>query len=274
MATNFFSYRGRLDRAKYRGFMFAAAVLIMLWSSLIALLYALTGSESENLKAAFGFVIFAGMVACWSLLSVKRFHDLNKPGWYFCLLVVPLLNAYLAFLLFFQDGGFDPNKYGEDPTNYKTTKENTPAGTAFLTPPRWGSWRRYVALVLALTGLILSHDITFVQIRDDVEAGGFSIFDLLLLWPLILVWVGWFNFIGLWDYTHRIVIENGKATFHLLGLFGTEKQAITLDAISGINTNRVVGIANGKQMECYVKRKYLSPVLCDELMQIGKTKAA
>lgn len=53
----------------------------------------------------------------WAALavSVKRLHDMNRPGWHFLLLVVPIYNLYLGFLLFCHPGTAGPNRYGSDP---------------------------------------------------------------------------------------------------------------------------------------------------------------
>ncbi|MGD0294926.1 MAG: DUF805 domain-containing protein [Terracidiphilus sp.] len=269
MATSFLSYRGRLNRGKYWGFSLVAAILIAAWFAIIAQLQNLTGSENENVEAAFGFAGMVGMFAFWSFPRVKRFHDLNMPGWYFWLMFIPFLNIYLEFLLCFEAGEYGPNKYGDDVMPYRANIQRTLTGVVFHTPPRWDSWRRYVALVIALLGFVLCCQLSFIQIRDSVSSGGFSFFDLLLLWPLILVWIGWFNFIGMWGFANRVVVENGKATFHLLGPFGKEKEPVTMDSIKAFKSGGVVGIVNGREKECFLKRKYLSPELRNALTALS-----
>jgi hypothetical protein len=50
-----------------------------------------------------------------SLVAVKRFHDINKDGWYFFGLMVPFFNFYLLLSLFLECGTNGPNNYGDDP---------------------------------------------------------------------------------------------------------------------------------------------------------------
>ena len=48
-------------------------------------------------------------------VTVKRLHDLERPGWHWWLMMVPIYNIYLGLVLFFQQGTVGPNKYGFDP---------------------------------------------------------------------------------------------------------------------------------------------------------------
>jgi uncharacterized membrane protein YhaH (DUF805 family) len=48
-------------------------------------------------------------------ISIKRFHDLGKPGIHFLLLFIPLYNIYLGLVLLFKKGETGANAYGEDP---------------------------------------------------------------------------------------------------------------------------------------------------------------
>lgn len=49
------------------------------------------------------------------IFVVKRFHDLDKSGWYVLGMLVPLFNIYLAIILLFQKGTTGPNRFGPDP---------------------------------------------------------------------------------------------------------------------------------------------------------------
>ena len=46
---------------------------------------------------------------------VRRLHDLNRPGWHFLLLGIPIYNLYLWFLLLCRGGTVGGNAYGPDP---------------------------------------------------------------------------------------------------------------------------------------------------------------
>ena len=53
----------------------------------------------------------------WSgiCITIKRLHDLDRPAWHWFLLMVPVYNIYLGFVLLFQKGTDGPNQFGPDP---------------------------------------------------------------------------------------------------------------------------------------------------------------
>ncbi|MEM7414425.1 MAG: DUF805 domain-containing protein [Gemmatimonadota bacterium] len=48
-------------------------------------------------------------------MTVKRLHDLGRPGWHFLLFMIPLYNLYLGLVLLFKKGTEGPNEFGPDP---------------------------------------------------------------------------------------------------------------------------------------------------------------
>jgi hypothetical protein len=144
------------------------------------------------------------------------------------------------------------------------------------TPPRWRSWRRFLALLLGILGLALCHDLTYTQIRDYYSKYPFSIvsvvFNAVLLWPLIPTYVGFSNCIGAWGYVNRIVIAGDKTTLYLLGPIGRESRSIVLDAVVGFQKWGMIGLVNGKKEDFFIKRKYLTPALKTALMNKTSTR--
>ena len=59
-------------------------------------------------------VILGGLWAAISI-TVKRLHDLGRPGWHFLLLMVPIYNLYLGLVLLLKRGTWGRNEYGPDP---------------------------------------------------------------------------------------------------------------------------------------------------------------
>ena len=50
---------------------------------------------------------------------IKRFHDLNLPGWCCIVTFIPLLHFLLIFYLILKKGNLKINKYGEPPLPFK-----------------------------------------------------------------------------------------------------------------------------------------------------------
>jgi hypothetical protein len=145
----------------------------------------------------------------------------------------------------------------------------------FNTPPRWTSWRRPLALLLGIVGLLLCYQISYVQITDYYSRAPFTLFsipfNLILLWPLIPTYIGWSGFVGTWGFVNRIVIDGSRTTLHLLGPFGKEQHSMELQSLEAIKKGRIIGMVNGKREEIFIKAKYLTPALKDALDKaIGK----
>ncbi|HSX40561.1 MAG TPA: DUF805 domain-containing protein [Candidatus Saccharimonadales bacterium] len=48
-------------------------------------------------------------------ITIRRLHDIGYSGYYLLLKIIPLVNLFLFFLLFFKEGNKEPNKYGNPP---------------------------------------------------------------------------------------------------------------------------------------------------------------
>ena len=107
------STQGRLSRAGYfwkglaaSGLFYAGILLSLLLNSKIA--------ESNMLPLSFWLML--GISALYGGIStVKRLHDLDRPGWHYWLLYIPLYSFYLGFILTFRAGTPGANTYGENP---------------------------------------------------------------------------------------------------------------------------------------------------------------
>ena len=100
----FFSFTGRSSRQEYwRQF------LVFILVSCVSLAI---GGRDANL-----FNIFLGLFLI--PVQVRRFHDINKSGWWLLLQFIPILGLIaLLYYLGFKKGTEGPNQYGEDPLQY------------------------------------------------------------------------------------------------------------------------------------------------------------
>lgn len=111
-AGGFFSMKGRLNRARY-----FRRILIPWLLSIICAFAALAvhGFRGDFISPSLfdgPWILFCVIIA---FEDVKRLHDLDRPGWHFWLLLIPLYNIYLQGLLFFKKGTEGENNYGPDP---------------------------------------------------------------------------------------------------------------------------------------------------------------
>ncbi len=105
----FFSLHGRLSRRQFWLF----GVLALLGLALLA--HALLGIARVRVHTA---DLIVNLLLVWPALavSVKRWHDRDKSGWWVLLNLVPVIGWLWAWV----DNGFlrgtpGPNRFGEDP---------------------------------------------------------------------------------------------------------------------------------------------------------------
>ncbi len=106
-----FSFEGRANRSRYWLVQVSGTILLAVYALIFA-----------GLAEAFGPIFIlpvlgVALVGAWVGLAVtvRRFHDLNRPGWHLLLLGIPIYNLYLWFLLLCRGGTVGRNVYGPDP---------------------------------------------------------------------------------------------------------------------------------------------------------------
>ncbi|MEQ1941408.1 DUF805 domain-containing protein [Mesorhizobium sp. VNQ89] len=114
----FFRFSGRVSRAAY----FLAGLLLAVIQAFLLYRFTLVPEESsagQGWAAAFWIVM---VVAVWAniALSVKRLHDIGKPGIIAAALFIPVISIVAFIALCLIPGNPGPNQYGQRP--------NAPAG--------------------------------------------------------------------------------------------------------------------------------------------------
>lgn len=105
--------KGRATRVQYISHHLGGMLLTLV--SAMVFEYAISaGTESDVvvLFAKLVFILSLVFIICDSVcITVKRFHDLDKPGTHYWLLLIPIYNIYLECQLLFKRGVAGPNKY-------------------------------------------------------------------------------------------------------------------------------------------------------------------
>ena len=102
-----FSFEGRINRAKYWGYLL---LLNPVWILAVVIDVALTGEP--------GFFYFISIFAClWPsiAINVKRCHDRNKSGWFYLIALIPIISIWYLIEVGFLRGTVGANQYGSDP---------------------------------------------------------------------------------------------------------------------------------------------------------------
>ncbi len=104
-------------------------------------------------------------------LTVRRFHDLDRSGGDYFLLLVPLYNIFVAFELQFKKGTVGPNRFGADPLQpdlvapgpYATSpypispasKDSTPQAYT-IAPPALKEERNLILVYIAAAAILIA----------------------------------------------------------------------------------------------------------------------
>lgn len=114
----FFRFSGRVNRAAY----FLAGLLLAVVQAFLLYRFMLVTEDSpagQGWAVAFWIVM---IVAIWAniALSVKRLHDIDKPGLIALALFIPVISIIAFIALCLIPGNPGPNQYGQ--------RTNAPAG--------------------------------------------------------------------------------------------------------------------------------------------------
>lgn len=123
MMDLFFSFNGRINRAKWWLGSLALAVAIIVLLVIVGFLVGgsmKVGPDGQIQGGGAGMVamIIVYLAALWPMLAlqVKRWHDRDKSGWWVLINFVPLIGGLWALIeCGFLEGTKGPNKFGPDP---------------------------------------------------------------------------------------------------------------------------------------------------------------
>ena len=106
---NYVGFSGRAPRSEF-WYWYLFAVLLGIVAGLIDAAIA-PGSEYGPVTAIMGLALFLPGLA----VSIRRLHDLGRSGWYFLLILIPLIGGIILLIWFCMRGTVGPNQYGPDP---------------------------------------------------------------------------------------------------------------------------------------------------------------
>lgn len=117
LLKNYANFEGRARRSEYWFYALTNAIIILL---LYVIVFAgLT--QQGALLGTLGFVAYIGFALGTIIptlaVAVRRLHDLNKSGWNYLFVLIPLVGPIILLVWFFTEGDRFPNQYGPDPKN-------------------------------------------------------------------------------------------------------------------------------------------------------------
>ena len=101
-----FIFSGRSSRSEYWWWILAG-ILFQIICAIIALL--------GNIGIAAIFPVL--LIPPTTTVIVRRLHDIEKSGWFFLIVLIPIVGILYLIYLFIQEGNVGENIYGSVPTN-------------------------------------------------------------------------------------------------------------------------------------------------------------
>lgn len=119
------SLRGRLGRVEFIADSAICALAASLFLAAFGYLLLLfpPGVARTWYSLALVTVMLLLLPLMFAMLSVKRLHDIGKPGWLALLLLVPIANCAFALMLWLWPGEARLNAYGGVPASASTAKQ-------------------------------------------------------------------------------------------------------------------------------------------------------
>lgn len=119
-----FSLDGRIDRGQYWLGLMATVLLFLLSSLFLSDLIATKARDIEDIETrvgiVLGIIIFLFYTWTWFAVSVKRFHDFNRTGFWSFILLLPFIGIISQIIIGCIAGDDKPNDFGESALRSKS----------------------------------------------------------------------------------------------------------------------------------------------------------
>lgn len=160
-SSELFSFQGRASRSK-----FWLVFLLSIFVSFVVVLFSILalpalifmGTFSPKLASIVSMLLYVLMIPMWWIsiaTSVKRFHDRNKSGWWYLIVLVPFIGGlWIIIENGFLKGTTGANHFGEDTlSNVAIPQAQGMVGVSSLTTPSSPSSGKLILLIIG--GIIL-----------------------------------------------------------------------------------------------------------------------
>lgn len=107
---HYLDFKGRARRQEYWMFVLISTI-ISLTLTLIDNFAGLMYASSGLLSSVYGLLVSIPSLA----VTVRRLHDAGKSGWYYLLILLPIIGWIWIIVLLCKDSEHGANKWGENP---------------------------------------------------------------------------------------------------------------------------------------------------------------
>lgn len=112
MFENYANFNGRARRSEYWYFTLMNLIILII----AVVLDSTLGFNFSPLPYGYLYITVALASFVPGLaVAVRRLHDVGKSGWFYFIVLIPLIGAIWLLVLFFTEGTKGENQYGSDP---------------------------------------------------------------------------------------------------------------------------------------------------------------
>jgi len=121
MRDNYINFKGRARRKEYWMFTLVYVIILMGCTALdnmFGTVFMMDGGALGEISMGYGWVYtICGLAHFLPALSlvVRRLHDVGKSGWFYLIILIPLIGIIWLLVLYCTEGQKQDNKWGPDP---------------------------------------------------------------------------------------------------------------------------------------------------------------
>lgn len=114
IVQTFLRYDNRINRKRYIKRTLALVGIDFIIAFIFAVIMAIIDID-ENVTESILEWIAITVMSPNIFLTMRRFHDLDKPGWWALTTIIPIVNVIMELYLIFAKGTQGQNQFGPDP---------------------------------------------------------------------------------------------------------------------------------------------------------------
>ena len=121
MRDNYTNFSGRARRKEYWMFTLVYVIILIactVLDNVLGTVFMIDGGPLGEISMGYGWVYtICGLVhfVPGLALVVRRLHDLGKSGWFYLIILFPIIGALVLLVFFCIEGQKEDNKWGPDP---------------------------------------------------------------------------------------------------------------------------------------------------------------
>ena len=111
--NSYFDFNERSRRMEYWMFVLINSIISVFCILLDSMLGTVWSIGYGPIYIGYGLAVFVPGLA----VAIRRLHDIGKSGWYYLLVIIPIIGPIWLIILFVTEGEQGDNKYGPNPKN-------------------------------------------------------------------------------------------------------------------------------------------------------------